>query len=175
MCCLETAESLLLRFSDRNGHRVLATVHSWNRSWNTRHYESFFLCFFLLSSSSSSALPRRHHFFQRVFGHPSSPSSSRHLLHPGGEGVNGVEHERVPLSLATATGAGPQVPTQGVPGGALLHDPLQHLSDPTGHIYTGLRGAPVPQQLYVGSSETHNFTFITPKRMGHCLAIECLL
>lgn len=68
-----------------------------------------------------------------------------------------MEHEWVPLSFATATRAGPQVPAQGVPGCALLHDPLQHLSDPAGHIYTGLRRAPVPQQLYVGSTETHNF------------------
>ncbi|KAF3860082.1 hypothetical protein F7725_000337 [Dissostichus mawsoni] len=37
--------------------------------------------------------PHRHHFFQRIFGRPSSPSSARPLLHPGGEGVNGVEHE----------------------------------------------------------------------------------
>lgn len=70
-----------------------------------------------------------------------------------------MEHERVPLSLADPAGAGPQVPAQGVPGRALLHDPLQHLSDPAGHIYTGLRRAPVPQQLYVGSKETYNFNF----------------
>lgn len=66
-----------------------------------------------------------------------------------------MEHEWVPLSLAAATGAGAQVPTQSIPGGALLHDPMQHLSDPAGHFHTGLRGAPVPQQLYVGSTETH--------------------
>lgn len=63
-----------------------------------------------------------------------------------------MEHERVPLPLADATGAGPPVPAQGVPGGALLYDTLQHLSDPAGHIYAGLRRAPLPQQLYVGSS-----------------------
>lgn len=68
-----------------------------------------------------------------------------------------MEHERVPLSLATDTGAGPQVPAQGVPGGAILHDPLQHLSDLAGHVYSGVRSAPVPQQLYVGTTETHNF------------------
>lgn len=153
MCCLETAESLPLRFSNRNSHRVLATVHSWNRSWNTNHYASFFRFLFYIHLHPLPS-PHRHHFFQRVFGHPSSPSSSHHLLHPGGEGIIGVEHERVPLSLATTTGAGPQVPAQGVPGCALLHDPLQHLSDPAGHIYTGLRRAPVPQQLYVSSTET---------------------
>lgn len=65
-----------------------------------------------------------------------------------------MDHEWVPLSIATATGAGAQVPAQGVPGGALLHDPLQHLSDPAGHIDAGLRRAPVPQQLYVSSTET---------------------
>lgn len=97
-------------------------------------------------------LPNRHHFFQRVFGHPSPPSSSHHLLRPGGEGVIGVDHEWVPLSLATATRAGPQIPAQGVPGGAIFHDPVQHLSDPAGNVYTGIRRSPVPQQLYVGST-----------------------
>lgn len=63
----------------------------------------------------------------------------------------------MPLSLAAATGAGPQVSAQGVPGGEILHDPLQHLSDPAGHVDSGLRRAPVPQQLYVGTAETHNF------------------
>lgn len=32
MCCLETAESFLLQFSDRNSHGVSATVHSWNHN-----------------------------------------------------------------------------------------------------------------------------------------------
>lgn len=99
--------------------------------------------------------PRRHHFFQRVLGHPSAPSSPHPLLYAGGEGVTGVEHERVPLSLATAAGSGPQVPTQGVPGGALLHDPLQHLFDSAGHLHAGLCCAAVPQQLYVGSNHCH--------------------
>lgn len=139
-------------------------------------------CFLFYLHLRPLPLPRRHHFFQRVFRHPSSPSSARHLLHPGGEGVIGVEHERVPLSLATATGAGTQVPTQGVPGGTLLHDPLQHLSDPAGHIYTGLRRAPVPQQLYV--QKKHNFTVCSAvyfilftalsKCMSQSLVIECL-
>lgn len=35
MRCVETTESLLPPFSD--GCRVLATVHSWNSSWNTGH------------------------------------------------------------------------------------------------------------------------------------------
>lgn len=99
--------------------------------------------------------PHRHHFFQRVLGHLSAPSSANPLLYAGGEGVTGVEHERVPLSLATAAGSGPQVPTQGVPGGALLHDPLQHLFDSAGHLHAGLRCAAVPQQLYVGSNQCH--------------------
>ncbi len=63
MCCLETAESLLLRFS--------ATVHSWNRSWNTDHYASFFafcsififiLCPYptaIIFSNGSLGTPRR--------------------------------------------------------------------------------------------------------------------
>ena len=125
-----------------------------------------FFCLLFYPHHHTLPSPRRHHFFQRVFGHPSSPSSSRHLLRPGGEGVVGVEHERVPLSLADPAGAGPQVPAQGVPGRALLHDPLQHLSDPAGHIHTGLRRAPVPQQLYVGSKEAYNFNFI-PRCVVH--------
>lgn len=64
-----------------------------------------------------------------------------------------MEHERVPLSIAAAR-AGPQVPAQGVPGGALLHDPLQHLPDPAGHLHAGLCRAPLPQQLYVGLTQT---------------------
>lgn len=71
-----------------------------------------------------------------------------------------MEHERVPLSLTAATGAGPQVPAQSVVGGALLHDPLQHLSDPAGHVHPGLRRAPVPQQLYVGSNQTSSTTVV---------------
>lgn len=64
-----------------------------------------------------------------------------------------MEHERVPLSLATGAGSGAQVPAQGVPGGALLHDSLQHLSNSAGHVHSGLRCAAVPQQLYVGSDQ----------------------
>lgn len=59
-------------------------------------------------------------------------------------------HEWVPLHLIPAARAGAQVPAQGVVGGALLHDPLQHLPDPAGHIYAGIRRPLVPQQLYVG-------------------------
>lgn len=170
MCYLETAESLLLQFCDRNTQRVPETVRSLN-SWNTNHYLLLFL-FYLHRHPLPS--PHRHHFFQRVLGHPSPPSSSHHLLCPGGEGFHGVEHEWVPLSLTTTTGAGPQVPAQGVSGGALLHDPLQHLSDSAGHLYIGLRRAPVPQQLYVSSAEhTYTFTFIAPKcGAGHYLATE---
>lgn len=70
-----------------------------------------------------------------------------------------MDHEWVPLSLTNATGAGSQIPAQSVSGSALLHDPLQHLFDPPGHIHTGLRRAPVPQQLYV-SSLNLNFTIL---------------
>lgn len=72
-----------------------------------------------------------------------------------------MDHEWVPLSLTPATGAGPQVPAQGVSGGAIFHDPLQHLSDPAGNVYAGICCSPVPQQLYVGSTETHNFSVLS--------------
>lgn len=97
-----------------------------------------------------------------------------------------MAHEWVPLSLIAATGAGAQVPAQGVPGGALLHDPLQHLSDPAGHIHAGLRRALVPQQLYVSSTKTSLSqlpslssvvfccVFMTPKCVVDCLVIEYL-
>lgn len=55
-----------------------------------------------------------------------------------------MEHERLPLSFAGA-GAGAQVPAQSVAGGAVLHDPLQHLPNPAGHIHAGLRRSAVPQ------------------------------
>lgn len=53
-----------------------------------------------------------------------------------------MEHERLPLSFA---GAGAQVPAQSVAGGTVLHDPLQHLPNPAGHIHAGLRRSAVPQ------------------------------
>lgn len=160
MCCLETAKSLPPRFSTRNSRRVPTTVHSWNRSWNTNHYALAFLFiyFFPPFIFILCPYPNRHHFFQRVFGHPSSPSSPHGLLRTGGEGVTGVDYERVPLSLADATRAGSQVSAQSIAGGALLHDPLQHLPDPAGHVNTGVCCAPVPQQLYVCLTETLHCT-----------------
>lgn len=70
MCCLETTESVLLRFSDRNTPWVPATVHSWNHSWNTDHYASLCFLFTLISilcpyptaiifSNGSLGTPRR--------------------------------------------------------------------------------------------------------------------
>lgn len=57
MCCLETIESVLLRFSDRNTPWVPATVHSWNHSWNTDHYASLFAFCLPLSPSSAPTPP----------------------------------------------------------------------------------------------------------------------
>lgn len=71
-----------------------------------------------------------------------------------------MDLERVSLPLADAAGAGPQVPAQSVSGGSLLHDPLQHLFDPPGYVYSGLRRAPVPQQLYVTPPELTVCVFV---------------
>lgn len=85
-----------------------------------------------------------------------------------------MDYEWVPLSLANAARAGPQVSAQGVSGGALLHDPLQHLPDPAGHVDTGVCRAPVPQQLYVCSAETH-FTACTSYIFSYSVhGSECL-
>lgn len=70
MCYLETIESLLLQFTDRNSHWVRTRVHSWNCSWNADHYSSFLLIFFfiiircpypvaIIFSNGSLGTPRR--------------------------------------------------------------------------------------------------------------------
>lgn len=62
MCRLRSIESFLLRFSERNSHRVPVTAHIWNCSWTpppspTVHYSSLLHSVFIIYTLSPHPRP----------------------------------------------------------------------------------------------------------------------
>lgn len=183
MCYLETAESLLLQISDRNSHRVPTTVHSWNHSWNTNHYGSFLL--FIFSSSSSSALIPPPSFFPTGLWAPlvallvpSSPPPWRGGGHWSGAWVGAtiLHHHHRSGTAGTSTRCPWWCATSWSPATSVwFYWPHLHWALLCSCSSTTVRWFKLYTQLYYCTLRFLLYCiFMTPKCMGHCLAIECL-